>query len=274
MKVFGRISIFGEHLINTLGVAMAIKAPFVLTSNYASVFNLKSNYDLEKDSVARIIYSDSNVTASANIKGYFPFGFGFSGSTVLSLIHLRTSNKLANLETRIKEIDSEIHGFKSSGFDTISIIKQHEGILIDGKWINSNIFNYEYSLVIFDKEFSKNYELIKSNILEQSKGFDKYIQSILQSILDYDELKYNLLLGYSNLLLSCNIYSSPAYSLIQYMLNNGVVAKGIGGIYDKAVLVIWKDVKQKNSFLNCIQSFNPKDVYFVNSKNRILKIQY
>lgn len=75
--------------------------------------------------------------------------------------------------------------------------------------------------------------------MEKSKKHQIKLTKELYQILSVTgNLDLNLLFEYCKLLLSCNVYSDRATDIITHLISKGVSCKSIGGLYDKALLVI------------------------------------
>lgn len=78
-----------------------------------------------------------------------------------------------------------------------------------------------------------------------------------KTIKDSGMINMDLLMEYSKILLESNVYSNNTSCFISSMLNMGIIAKGIGGLYDKAVLVIHsEDEGSYSEFINIVGDFS------------------
>ena len=236
MRIYGRVTIYGEYLMH--GNIPGLIMPSNLFMQTSPLSDIDSIYYSHLDSVLKIIKQEG-LAQGEMLNGNLPLGYGLAGSTTLSFLHL---NKIENLQLKrelIDKIDKKIHGFIPSGLDFESCIHQKWGLFCSHSgWRSIRPLSIDYFLVIFPKEQKMKLNDIQEKILMSRNNLES-IQKSLNLIIDNNNLiDLDLLMEYSKILLKTQVYSDSVNEFISYSIKNNWIAKGIGGLYDKAVLVI------------------------------------
>lgn len=181
------------------------------------------------------------------LKGNLPLGYGLAGSTVLTFLHLSHLKDIISRDTIINDIDKEIHGFMPSGLDFESCIHQEWGLFcnkLGWQSISPSIVNY--FLIIFPKERKNNLSKIQERILSARKKLCPIQKELNIIVKSHNIINLDLLMEYSQILSSIGVYSEKANEFINDIMKQGYIAKGIGGLYDKAVIVMYDRNKKKH----------------------------
>ncbi|MFJ1491672.1 hypothetical protein [Capnocytophaga canis] len=236
MRIYGRITIYGEYLMH--GTISGLIIPSNLFLDTVNCGNINSLYSKKKDNILPII-EKMGIKPCHTLYGNLPLGYGMAGSTALSLLHLSNIKDLELKKRIVHEIDKEIHGFIPSGIDFESCIRQEYGLYSTASgWQTIDPLPISYSLFKFPKEKKMSLNEVKKKILSE-KDLLIPIQNELNSIIrTKGTINFSLLKKYSKILLSIGVYSNKASVFISTLLRQGIIAKGIGGVYDKIVLVI------------------------------------
>jgi len=241
MKLHGRITFFGEYLLKeNLSYCLCIKSKLFL-SNEEQYESIKHpTYSNSKDKTIPMLQS-LGVNSFSKIYGNLPLGYGLSSSTILSLLHLNSAER----KDLIEIVDKEMNGFSPSELDYTSITKQENGVYGFGNWFPFQNFQPVYSLVVIPKEGKRNLPKIKSKLVASQPQQIKLTKELFQQLSSVGELDFNLLFEYSQLLLSCKIYSDQTHNIASTLLDKNISCKCIGGIYDTALLVLHPDNTSK-----------------------------
>jgi len=241
MKLHGRITFFGEHLLkNNQSYCLCIKSKLFLSNEqqYDKIGN--SNYSKDKDGTIPSLIS-MGISNFSNIYGNLPLGYGLSSSTILSILHLKSNSR----KDLIRIVDKEMNGFSPSELDYISIVKQENGVYGFGEWYSLIHFQPIYSLIIVPKERQRTLAEVKSKLYESQEPQIKLTKNLSQLLISTGDLDFDLLYEYCQLLMSYKIYSSNAMEIIEDLISQGISCKCIGGLYDKAILVVHSDAESK-----------------------------
>jgi len=249
MKLHGRITLFGEYLSrNNLSYCCSLKSKLFLSNDehekISHPFYLQS-----KDKIIPTL-KKYGVTSSSTITGNLPLGFGMSSSTILSMLHL---DSISNKELIIK-IDKEMCGFSPSELDYISITKQESGLFGFGKWLPISLKNLNYSIIIFPKEKERNLNFVIQSLQENSEKLTKLANQLSLKLITLQTLDLDILFQYSKELLSTNVYSKLAKEISSSLIKDGLICKAIGGLYDKAMIVVYRNEIQKLNLDNYISN--------------------
>ena len=242
MRIYGRITVYGEYLMH--GDIPGLIIPSELFLDTVSSGDVVSLYSKEKDSVLPLIIK-SGITPNHTLYGNLPLGYGMAGSTTLSLLHLSDLEDQDYKKKIVNEIDKEVHGFIPSGLDFESCIRQEWGLYCNASgWQSISPLPISYSLFKFPKEKRMDLVEVQNRVLSVKDRLEPLQVELNRTIEERDIIDLDLLREYSRVLLEAGVYSQSSSSFISTLLNQGVIAKGIGGLYDKVVLVIhsWDEV--------------------------------
>ena len=241
MRYYGRITIYGEYLLHkNLAQCFVLKSKMFLESNVLENIDYSNKYDIKKDGVLKHL-KENNFNYSNNILGNLILGYGFASSTILCFLHLK-NNSSKNL---IKSIDKQINHFTPSDLDFTSIIKQQNGLFSNTSWTNINLSNFYYNVIIIPKERKRSLSEIQQKIKVTEFLQADISNKLTKELIQTDRFNYQLFLEYCKILLDCKVYSLLAMEITSYLLSLNIATKCIGGLYDKAILIVYKSTKQK-----------------------------
>jgi mevalonate kinase len=234
----GRATVYGEYLMHgdTQGLVMSL--PLCLASLEHSDCPLHKTYDRRLDTVAEFLESRGFAT-DIGIRGNLPFAFGFGSSTILAFLHLGGRLPLKETVALVRDCDRAIHGFPPSGVDTASCLHQSTGLYSARGWQDVGVSKLDYSLLLFPKTHGLLLSQVRERIHDARASLTRIAEGLTEHIIRCGELKQTLFLQYARILLDLGIYSPVVHGLISELLHYNVAAKGTGGLYDKAVLVVW-----------------------------------
>ncbi|MES2669681.1 MAG: hypothetical protein V4673_04580 [Pseudomonadota bacterium] len=212
---------------------------FLATGDTAGL-PIHASYDPSLDRTARVLERYGYRT-QRRIYGDLPFGLGFASSTVLAALHLSPVSSIDDVRLAIQKCDREVHGFEPSGMDFSAISSQTSGFYSRGNWRHFQLSSFfPYSIVTPPPERLSPLSEIELIISRSDKYLIAIANKMTSGILSTGSLDYDAILDYSKELSDLSIYSRAAKSFIDNLLENDVAAKAIGGLYDKAIIVIWK----------------------------------
>ena len=236
MRLAGRLTIYGEHLMS--GEAFGLIAPSVLflaDEDDGAAFP-HPTYDPTRDSV-RAMLLQQGARTSRQIRGDLPFGYGFASSTALALLHLRTP-VLAESLPFIDSMDGVIHGFTPSGVDSQFYVRQRGGLYRLGEWVDVHDATLRWSGALLPKEGRFTLPEARAAIRRHRESLAARAEGLTADLMKNGCVSHMLLREYALDLLQTGGYSGEARRLVQHALECGIVAKAIGGIYDKAILFL------------------------------------
>lgn len=254
MILHGRITVYGEYLIKTQTYGLVVPAQLYLATSDHADKPVHEAYDHSRDCVARFLKGRGFVT-ERQIHGDLPFGFGLASSTALAFLHTSRSHTLTEAISVVNDCDREMHGFVPSGFDSAAISRQVPGLFSTSEWKDVCLSPFLYTLVFPPAERTRTLVEIKGSMHAVIVRLSQLADSMSNRILVTGELDYPLLFEYSRILLKASVYSSVTGSLVERMLADGIAAKAIGGLYDKAILVVWPSVEAAERSMHLLDGY-------------------
>ena len=245
MIIHGRITVFGEFLMHTMTEGYIVPAAHALATLEEHLLPVHPRYQQMLDQV-RIHLAERGLPTCSEVRGTLPLGYGFAGSTALALLHLEgnvvgsAGIALASAEAIVRQIDWQIHGFSPSGVDYHSIVTGKAGYFGPGGWrpVQRRPELAASALLVrdpLDWPLSETRCKIVA-MADRLIPIARYLCSVLRAraILDYQAL-----FDYSVELRRVNIYAPRATAIVDHALKYGLVAKGVGGLTNKAVIIVW-----------------------------------
>lgn len=250
MKLHGRITVFGEYLLReNLSYCYCIKSKLFLSNSDTDSNFVHPTYEQGRDETIPLL-RDAGVFNLGNIYGNLPFGYGLSSSTILSLLHMNSAHR----RDLVVSIDKAMCGFSPSELDYTTITKQENGVLGFGKWQPINDFHPTYSLITIPKDKKRKLPEVIKNLSTTLEKQIEITKNLFLELATKNVLNYDLLFEYSNHLLSCDVYSEKAKEIVTALLQKNIVAKCVGGLYDKAILVVHLNVTEKYETDNFVRN--------------------
>jgi hypothetical protein len=248
MKLHGRITIYGEYLMRASTCGLVIPSQLHLATSEHINNLVHEKYDHSNDEVARYLERRCFATKS-KLYGNLPFGFGLASSTVLAFLHLHPTKSISESIPIVNECDHNIHGFKPSGVDTASISRQAPGLFSIRGWEDIHVTSFPYTLVFLPAERERTLAEIKRRMNEGAASLTRIADDLTNQTISTGRLDYTLFLKYTRTLFIHSVYSKVATSFIATFLNSGIAAKAIGGLYDKAILIVWPNSKTAKRYM-------------------------
>lgn len=238
MRLFGRITVVGEYLMHDDTWGLVIPSRLFLSYDRGKKH---PTYRSDSDEIRKLLLEEGfdTCTLSDIVFGNLPLGHGFSSSSLLACLHMDSLGCDISQEL-VEKLDSRIHGFPSSGVDASFCMRQKAGLYLSRQWRDiPQTMELDYSVALFPKEGEMPLGVIRERIKKRKRRLiglaDKFVAKGLAGEDDAD----TVLFDYSAELGDCDVYSACAQRFISDVLNLGVAAKGVGGLYDRAVLVYW-----------------------------------
>lgn len=257
MRRCGRITVYGEYLMSSDVRGLIIPTPLYLATHDDAARPLHPEYDPSRDTVARTLLQ-RGVSVETTIRGDLPFGCGFASSTVLAFLHAGNQLPLRELLMFIQESDRAIHGFVPSGVDAAAVFHQSTGLYSARGWEPVPLSPLRYTLLLFPNERASTLAHVQERISDNPSKLIRIAGELTSKVTGRGELDYPLMIEYGLALLGLGVYSSMVDAFVHEMLSRGIVAKGIGGLYDKAVIVLWpEDTTMRLTGQKAIDSFAP-----------------
>ncbi len=254
MILRGRITVYGEYLMKTRTRGLIIPSDLYLATSDHVDKPIHEDYDHSMDSVAGLLKRRNFVT-ECQIRGDLPFGFGLASSTTLAFLHTSRTLSIAHAITVVRDCDHEIHGFEPSGVDAAAISSQAPGFFSTSGWEGIQLCPIRCTLAFLPAERARALAEVEGCIMGSAATLSRIADALTNNVLATGVLDYGLLLDYSRALLSTPVYSKVAKSFIAEMLARGIVAKAIGGLYDKAILVVWANADAENQNVHLLHGF-------------------
>ncbi len=239
MKIYGRLTIYGEYLMHGETYGLIEKSNLCLATQEHNEVQPHPQYNIDRDVVARLI-EGLGIKIIPGVKGNLPLGYGFASSSIFSFLYLYPLYGERAYEM-INNMDKSIHGFQPSGLDASFCYRQKKGLYRNGEWQDVTLARKSYSLLTFPKEGKVPLSEVSKRIARNRHNLKLIANSMTNSIVLDKCLPYEYLYKYSVELVNCNVYSGHVAEFVNFFLSQNIVAKGIGGLYDKAVLLIWPD---------------------------------
>ncbi len=235
MRFYGRITLCGEYLMHGNNSGCIFKSKLFLQDGFLKLN--ENNYRRELDSTIQLLQNDK-FSLEKNLYGTLPLGYGYAGSTILSCLKLADIDDIRKNWEVISRVDTTLHGFSPSGLDYHWILNQEQGFYSKNHgWKRINFTLPDYMIVIFPKEKKANLESIQKKMILAKNFLLPINDDILTYISKHGSIPHSELYEYACKLSSAGVYSTLVEKVIDKLLSEGITAKGIGGLYDKAVLI-------------------------------------
>jgi hypothetical protein len=172
------------------------------------------------------------------VVGDLPVGYGLASSTVLGLLCLGQS-ETDTAYTSIMNIDEQLDGFPHTPADFWAIKTQEAGLFGRDTWTPVSYTLPAGSHLLIPVRESKRSKLSATLALHaMGEELIPLIKRMSGMVLRGQAPETELLLQYSRILLSGDIYSRQQRDIILSLLERDIVAKGTGAMYDRAILVL------------------------------------
>jgi hypothetical protein len=241
MRLCGRITVFGEGFGGLMERATcSVPTRQVLVSgDDAARWVGESSYDATLDGVGPALVERRFVDGPEQpIRGDLPIEYGLASSTVIGLLHVGGVEAPRAVEA-IAASDGAANGFKPSGGDFAAIAAQGPGIFGLGVWTPVDYILPSGSHLLLPVKERMFDRLTPTLAMRgQRKQLGPLITSLADGLVQGRQPNEKLLLRYARCLLEAGVYSDGQARVIDGLLARGIVAKGVGSMYDRAILVM------------------------------------
>ncbi len=199
------------------------------------------HYDPSLDEVrARIVaMAQGSAVPALRISGNLPLGWGFASSSILTFLYAAAMN-IGDPQQIAQQVDSQVHRFPSSGMDSSFCLRQRPGYFRKGIWKDApGDIMLDCSIALFPKERQRSLAEVRKALLSRRIALDSLARELSEQHLS-ESVRFDRLFEYATELSRLGTYGELAATFIERTLAQGIIAKGIGGLYDKAVLVVWR----------------------------------
>lgn len=232
-RIQGRFTLYGEFLMHARTWGYVAPVPLYLRSSRAK----PSAYDYEADEVGHLLQR-MGFSTQHFLNGNLPFGLGFAASTVLAFLHLRDQASDADHEQIVRVLDWIQHGFMPSGADYAAIRAQSPGFFLQGRWRPAPpcpVACVFCSLPPAPKRPPGQTRTIVESIASRLQPLADRLTRTLENT---GTVTLGDLHDYCLVLSEAGVYSEPQQLLVDAALSRHIAAKGIGGLYNKAMILI------------------------------------
>jgi hypothetical protein len=175
------------------------------------------------------------------IGGDLPIGYGLASSTVMTLLQMRSAG-YTNAQARdaVQAVDAmTTAGWTPSGADYAAIVGQESGVFGRGIWTPLPYSLPAGSHLLLPARERRQTKVAASQALRALHvQLLPLVRTLLAGLRSYSTLDAEVMLRYCRILLDTSVYSRAQHELIAGLLDRGIVAKGSGAMYDRAVLVL------------------------------------
>lgn len=262
MIVNGRITLFGEYLMHSITEGYVVPTEHALATPDEHVLPIHHEYQPRLDRV-RYQLELAGLPTHAAVRGTLPLGHGFASSTALTLLHLE-KGRHKHPEDIVRCVDREIHGFSPSGVDYWSITARRTGYFGPDGWRSaSNSYRPAASALLVPEDSSANLAETRNRVIRVADSLApiaRYMCSVLRA---RNVLDYRAMLDYADCLRRAGVYLPRAEAIIGQAAGHGLVAKGIGGLTNKAVIIVWPPAmkpSEQKSVLAELRQYGPDAV--------------
>lgn len=253
MRLWGRITVFGEYLMHEHHEGFIIPSRLCLTDEPSLCGEDFNCYDPERDASLMGLLEMGLTIQAQQIYGDLPCGYGFASSSLLSRLHLSYADtRVGDPQAALDQVDNLIHGFTPSGVDSGFALRQRTGFFYDKSWRDALISSLPSYAVLIPKEREYSLSHVRAKVLKGAKTLIQLAAAIQLQIAREEPFPYTLLFDYATALWDLRVYSEAAQDFIESALNKGFAAKGIGGLYDKAILLFMPDLPAEFPLTNSL----------------------
>jgi len=154
------------------------------------------------------------------------------------VLHLRERYPADECGRIVDMVDRQHHGFEPSGVDSGYYLRGRGGLYCHGNWIDVRAQPLSWRCALVHKEKALCLPEVRELVAKRSRQLVYLAEEMTNALRDGQDLPLRPLFDYAVELFELPIYSAAASGLIGRALDHGVIAKGIGGLYDKAVLFL------------------------------------
>jgi hypothetical protein len=260
--VHGRITLFGEYLMHSMTEGYVMPSDLALATADEYAFRLHAEYQPALDRVRLQLDRDGFPTCTV-VRGNLPLGHGFASSTALTILHLGAQRR-EGAEAIAHRVDQEIHGFTPSGVDYWSITAGHSGYFGPAGWRSiASSYRLAASALLVPENSYADLAETRNKINLAADGLIPIARYLCATLKARHVIDYRALLDYAIYLRRIGAYFPRAEAIIDHVFSRGLVAKGIGGLTNKAVVIIWPPgmrPSEQGKILDELGQYNPDAV--------------
>jgi hypothetical protein len=261
MKLHGRITVYGEFLMHGQVAGLTMPSRLFLASPPFDDTPLHFQYSTADDKVADFM-RQLGIQPQSEIRGDLPLGQGLASSTVLALLHAGPGRTNLDIRKLVTQSDHALHGFEPSGVDFEAVTRQRAGLFSSHGWNSVNLTHIPHSLVFLPPERRLSLPEVRSKLERHAVILGDLARALTDGVTRRQRLDYDKFLRYCEALLQAEVYATPAATLIRNLLERGFAAKAIGGLYDKAIFVAWRDADSAHRSTTHLQSYAASHAFF------------
>lgn len=194
-------------------------------------------YRPDADLVAQRL-KEMNLAVTRPVRGALPLGVGFASSTALTLLHL-SGTRVRRLREVSEIIDWQVHRLEPSGVDFEAISRQRAGLFGTGQWRDVTPEPLDISAVLPADRSSLSLREAGGRVTAHAQRLVPIARRLAAGIERDGALDYPALVEYCQVLAAAGVYTPAAASAVEYALGQGAAAKAVGGLVNKAVIVVW-----------------------------------
>jgi hypothetical protein len=241
VRVPGRITIFGEAYgaLRPRATFSVPTAQAIYCGAAASRWSGAARYDRTKDEVGQILLASGYLERMrTDIAGDLPLQYGLASSTAVAIAHL-SDRPCEVWPEAVAIVDKQVHGFEPSGADFAAVSRAESGCYGLGRWTSIPFRIPPGSHLLLPEQEGK-YTKQEAALRMRADGetLGPLIDSMGGALAAGKGLLTEQLFDYAERLLRIGVYSECQRSIIEPLLARDIVAKGVGSMYDRAILVL------------------------------------
>ncbi|RHW25443.1 SIR2 family protein [Nocardioides immobilis] len=240
-RVKGRYTLYGEYLMHTKAWGYVAPTPMYLQGAPESV-DVGLNWLGESDRTRTLVRS-LGLDVLDDVSGSLPMGQGFASSTVLAVLHLGDQVSAEKRAQLLEVFDWLSHGFPPSGVDSASVLAQEPGFYFRNTWRRAPSIPINAVFVASVGEPTVALAQARSRVEELSSRLKPLAEQMTTTISSDQTLDLDAFASYCALLRTAGIYTDDQMNTLAEATSLGLHAKAIGGLANKAMLVIGDDAR-------------------------------
>jgi len=241
-RLHGRFTLYGEYLMHAHAGGYLAPTPMYLQGTADLAAN-PAVWDAGQDTVREWVRR-LGLDVLDNISGTLPLGLGFAGSTVLQLLHLREQ---VNDETRLRImtiLDWMAQGFQPSGADQAAVLAQKPGFYLRDAWQEAPALPLNGVFVAVAGAATMPLRKVQSVLRPFLNRLAPIANALTEGIITNGVLDEERFAEYCRVLAHAGIYTAQQRAVVESAHSAGLSAKAIGGLHNKALLVLGPDLER------------------------------
>lgn len=262
MLVYGRITLFGEYLMHSMTEGYVMPTKYALATPDEYLLPVHAGYQSALDRV-RMHLADAGLPTCTGVRGSLPLGHGFASSTALTVLHLGARSQEYS-EDIVHRVDEAIHGFTPSGVDYWSITAGSTGYFGPAGWRGDpDSCRPAVSALLVPEPARADLADTRDRVTRAADRLVPIARHLCAALRSRNVLDYRALLDYAICLRRLGVYLPRGTAIIDDVLNRGLAAKGVGGLTNKAVIIVWRPgtpLSEQESVLAELQQYSPDEI--------------